>query len=220
MNIEHSMTVPKGSEGRRTRRFLAQCALSVLTMGIVLCTVNSRAQTNTTAVTNTGANVDSGPNYQSFQVINENNIFNPNRTRFRNGDRPQRSAPRTVDAFALVGTMSYTKGTFAFFDGSRSQYKKVVEPGANIAGYTVKDITPQAVILAANGKEFEMKVGTQLRNEGANGWRMAEYSDQPVTPEAEGDSAVVQPLVPPTGASPEQSDILKRLMEQRQQELK
>src|SRR5271167_1737375 len=61
--------------------------------------------------------------FSSFQVISERNIFNPNRTaRHRGGNRPQPVA----DAFALVGTMSYAKGAFAFFDGTSSDYRKAV----------------------------------------------------------------------------------------------
>jgi len=183
-------------------------------VGIVLCALNSFGQTN--------VNVDTGPSLQSFKIISQRNIFDPNRSRgFRRDDTRPRTRPRAVDAFALVGTMSYTKGTFAFFDGSSSQYKQVLEPGAKIAGYTVKQIAPKAVTLAANGKEFEMKVGTQLRNEGSNGWRLSSQPSEPVSAEPDGEaSADAQPTAPPTGATPQMNDVLKRLMEQRQQELK
>jgi hypothetical protein len=118
--------------------------------------------------------------------------------------------------------MSYEKGKFAFFDGASSQYKKVLEPGGTIAGYTVKNVTPKAVTLAANGKEFDMPVGTQMRNEGENGWRLSSHMDLPSDSSTSQTSGAVaaQPSAPPTGATPEMSDVLKRLMQQREQESK
>ena len=71
-----------------------------------------------------------------------------------------------MDAFALVGTMSYQKGTFAFFDGTSPEYRKVLERDGAIAGYKVAEITPNAVKLEAANKRVEMKVGTQMRHEG------------------------------------------------------
>ena len=38
-----------------------------------------------------------------------------------------RSAARIVDSFSFVGTMSYAKGTFAFFDGTSPDFRKVLE---------------------------------------------------------------------------------------------
>jgi hypothetical protein len=85
----------------------------------------------------------------------------------------ERGRPQPVaDAFSLVGTMSYAKGTFAFFDGTTSEYRKVVENAGTIAGYKVTDITPSSVKLASGGKQFTMKIGTQMRREekGPGSW--------------------------------------------------
>jgi hypothetical protein len=163
------------------------------------------------------------PDFSTFKIITQRNIFDPNRT----GNRPpytqQHIRPRTVDSIALVGTMSYPKGKFAFFDGSSSQYKKVLEPGANIAGYTVKEITGTAVTLAANGKEFQMKVGTQLRNQGDNKWQLSSHMDEPTNPEPDSESGAAtstsMPSSLPPASSPEMSEVLKQMMQKRQQEL-
>lgn len=197
--------------GSRTRRAQLFAASGILAAGIVAQAWNCGAQTNT----------NSGPSYESFRIITQNNIFDPNRSpRFGSYHPTNVSHPR-VDAFALVGIMSYPKGKFAFFDGSSPDYKKVLEPGATIAGYTVKDITPQAVTLAANGKEVEMKVGTQLRKDSGNQWHMADYSEEPMDSSGTVDTgAVQQSTAPPTGSSPEMDAILKRRMEEREQELK
>src|SRR6202000_3031119 len=113
---------------------------------------------------------------------------------------------RSYESIALVGTMSYPKGKFAFFDGSSSQYKKVLEPGANIAGYTVQDITATNVTLAANGKDFEMKVGSQLRNEAGAGWRLSRRTEPPASADIGSTDAApataVTAATPPVGLSP------------------
>lgn len=152
--------------------------------------------------------------FSNFQVISERNIFNPNRTaRHKHGNRPQPVA----DAFSLVGTMSYAKGTFAFFDGTSSNYRKVVQNAGTIAGYKVTDITPSAVKLANGDKQLVMKVGTQMRREEKGAWQLAATSELPVETTENADVAPTE-----TAASDSDSggnDVLKRLMKQREQEL-
>ena len=160
-------------------------------------------------------NNDATTSYDSFSLIWQRNIFDPNRRRMPG---PISRPGHKVDAFALVGTMSYSKGKFAFFDGTSPDYKKVLEPGAAIAGYTVKDITPKNVMLAANGKELEMNVGSQMRNEGQNNWKLSTQTDLPSTSDQKTDAP--PDLTLPAGANPAMSDVLKRLMENRQNETK
>ena len=208
MNIQHP-----ASNIQRPKRglWLGRAVLGLFVAGTVLSVSFGAPETNIY------------PTLDSFQIIGTRNIFDPFRTGFVRDTGPRRSTQR-VDAFALVGTMSYTKGRFAFFDGSNTQYKKVIEPGGNIAGYTVKEITQDAVTLAANGKEFQMKVGTQMRNQGNNKWLLAGHiiddTADETNGENNGENAVADSSAPPAGGSPEQSDVLKRLMQQRQQELK
>ena len=149
----------------RVSRSCKILAITALVIGGVF-TVRAQ-QTNRTGVAD----------FSNFQVISERNIFNPNRTaRHRRDNRPQRVA----DAFSLVGTMSYAKGTFAFFDGTSSDYRKVVQNAGTIAGYKVTDITPTAVKLANGDKQVVMKVGTQMRREEKGSWQLAATSELPV----------------------------------------
>ena len=69
--------------------------------------------------------------------------------------------------------MSYAKGAFAFFDGTSSDYRKVVQNAGTIAGYKVTEITPTAVKLANGDKQLVMKVGTQMRREEKGSWQLA-----------------------------------------------
>ena len=152
--------------------------------------------------------------FSSFQVISERNIFNPNRTaRHKRGNQPQPVA----DAFSLVGTMSYAKGTFAFFDGTSSEYRKVVTNAEAIAGYKVTDITPSTVKLANGDKQLLMKVGTQMRREEKGSWQLAATSELPVETTENADAAPAEPSASDSDSGG--NDVLKRLMKQREQEL-
>ena len=67
-----------------------------------------------------------------------------------------------VDSFSLVGTMAYEKGAFAFFDGTSSEFAKVLKTDGVIAGYKIVDILTDAVKLEADGKTLELAVGSAM----------------------------------------------------------
>jgi hypothetical protein len=201
MNIE-----PRTSIGQRTRGAWWS-VLGGLALGLVLSSV---AQTNST---NSAASKDPWPAIDTFNIIQRNNIFDPNRRPYftpTNGGRVR----QPINAFALKGTMSYSKGRFAFFDGTSSEYNKVLGVGGVIAGYTVKDITTTNVTLSASGKDFKMLVGKQVRNSGGK-WQMG----KPVETDENGEETA-DSQTPPAGANAQMSEILKRLMEAKAQELK
>ena len=202
-----------------------------LAIGLAMSSVAQQTNSNSTAAataTNTVAASDNSvPTYDSFNIIERRNIFDPNRRPYLKPNQGFTTTTRRSDYFALVGTMSYTKGRFAFFDGTMPQYKKVVETGGNISGYTVKEIGQNFVTLTANGKDFQMPVGQQLRNDGQNKWQMMAHNtdeeaaasdtneDGTATAAATADSST-----PPVGANPQMSEIIKKLMQAREQELK
>ncbi len=169
--------------------------------------------------------------FSDFRIISQRNIFNLNRVPPRSSKGVPAPAPPVADAFSLVGTMTYEKGTFAFFDGTRPEYRKVIAPTNTIAGYTLVAILPSSVWLETRGTQFEMKLGTQLRRGetsarlygdglGATGYDNA--SGTAVTP-APTPSTSASPAASGSGAtaaSPDASEILKRLMQKREQELK
>jgi hypothetical protein len=152
--------------------------------------------------------------FSNFQVISERNIFNPTRTaRHRGGGRAQPVA----DAFSLVGTMKYAKGSFAFFDGTTSEYRKALPNAGTIAGYKVTDITPTSVKLTAGDKQLTMKIGTQMRREARGAWQLVASSELPAATTETVDSASAEPAGDDSSA--EGNDVLKRLMQRREQEL-
>jgi hypothetical protein len=170
-------------------------------------------------------NVAGGTAYSDFRVIAERNIFNPDRYPRTSRTVHHRSTPRPVSrsapAFALVGTMDYQKGMFAFFDGNNADYRKVLERNGVVAGYTVTQITLYGVKLAAAGKEFEMKIGAQLRQNSEGKWEFSNQSELPASADAGGDTAPASTATPAAAVDPslEANDVLKKLMQKRAQEL-
>lgn len=161
--------------------------------------------------------------YSSFQIIPQRNIFDPNRYP-RGNETYHRQRPQGVPTFSLAGTMSYRRGMLAFFNGTDPDYQKVVEAGGTIAGYTVTNITMSGAQLLLNGKAVDLKVGAAMQQDG-DSW-VLDNSDVFTMPSmtGSGDSSTQSPAsgaAPPAGAdSSGGNDVLKRLMQQRQQELK
>lgn len=187
-------------------------AVFALTNGIFI-----RAQLNSVA----GA-----ADYAKFSAfITDRNIFDPNRvphsiatprTRTRTHTHVSASAP----AFTLVGTMSYQKGVFAFFNGNSSDLKKALPVGQGIADYSVTQISPGRVRLESTDKKekLELKVGDVMRQENGK-WALSGTVEAP-----SGTSGAAAALT--NGESPSatpspalgQNEVLKRLMELRKKE--
>jgi hypothetical protein len=200
------------SRGRRSRsRSGASGSASDYSAG------SDRTQPDAAAGTNTGpASLD----YAAFKVIVDKNIFDPNRVPHRPGVASIRK-PRSFDSLTLVGTMTYEKGTFAFFDGTSSEYKKALKLTDAIAGYKVTNIAPNGVKLASGTNEVDLGVGAQLRREEGGPWLLAgqggPYADTPAATSATtaAPAATAASEAAPSGPD---SDILKKLMERRQKE--
>ena len=158
--------------------------------------------------------------YAAFRIISDRNIFDQYRVARRHETgRPSGSTGEWKgDAFSLVGTMSYAKGEFAFFTGTNSEYRRVVRPDGAIAGYTVTEIRPQSVKLENDGQTVEMKVGTELRRNDDGGWQLVAASELPA---ASGGQAAASPAEQaPSSSGGQANDVLEKLMQQREQELK
>jgi hypothetical protein len=174
-----------------------------------------------------------GPtDYDRFSsFITARNIFDPNRYAI-NPDRPRpitRRQQQYAPAFTLVGTMSYEKGMFAFFDGNQPNLRKVLyqSESNNIAGFTLAEITLAGVKLQTADKKqtLQMKIGQMMRQEGSS-WQLADSGQMfggasagESSVPAAADSSSPEPSAAPSPAL-EGNDVLKKLMQQREQELK
>lgn len=162
-------------------------------------------------------NTSSKADYGYFKTVPDRNIFNPNRYPHRGGTkRTETVGAVAADAFALVGTLSYEKGTFAFFSGSSADYQKALESGGGIAGFKVAAIRPDAVLLSAGTNSIELKVGAQMRRDEEAGWQLVQEAGPPPAERGEAPAAAS----PAGDAAGDPGDVLKKLMQQREQELK
>lgn len=148
--------------------FVARHSSFVIAVALLLGLTSGMAQST---------NAPARQSYDSFRMISDRNIFNPNRyarsssaTRARTETRP---ASR-VEYFTLVGLMEYEKGTFAFFDGTSASYKKTLEADGNISDFKISDLTPRQVKLVSGTNEFVMRVGMQVRREDEGDWFLTE----------------------------------------------
>ena len=150
--------------------------------------------------------------FASFRIIADRNIFDPNRP---GGTRRVESTPRqkTPDSFTLVGIISYEKGTFAFFDGTSSDYKKALKCADTIAGYKVASIAADTVKLAAGTNQVELRVGMQMRREEDGQWQPG---SRPETYAASSNSSAAAHSDP--ASTTEENEVLKRLRLKKEQE--
>jgi hypothetical protein len=154
--------------------------------------------------------------YAAFSIVADRNIFNPNRTKGRVNEGPVKKAP-VIESLSLVGTMSYEKGTFAFFDGSSSSFRKALKAADSIAGYKLTEIGVNSVRLSSGTNVLELRVGSQLRREDEGEWTL---TSQPVsyTASTSSSSPSSSSSSSASTSSGADGDVLKRMMQRREQE--
>ena len=164
----------------------------------------------------TNAPANKGTDFASFKIITDRNIFSPSRT---TPSSAKAEAPRQpkVDTFSLVGTLSYSKGDFAFFEGSSSEYRKALKPADSIAGYKVVSVGENEVVLESGDKKITLKMGGQFRRVDDGPW------EQRTSPLASSDTSS-KPSETGTsdsssGAGGSEDEILQRLLKKREQEM-
>lgn len=166
---------------------------------------SNRAPSSSTAdLSSAGSSLD----YSAFRLVATRNIFDPNRAP-RTSRAPSQPA-KTTESFTLVGTLSYEKGSFAFFDGTSSDYKKAVKTNDSIAGYTIAAISNDSVKLEQNTNVVQLAVGTQMRRQDDGSWAQLAVSE-PVTVTSSSSTTSSTP-------SAADNDILMKLKMRREKE--
>ena len=198
-----------------------------------LLIVDSRAaETNTPDLK--APKAPSGPpstDFSTFKIIADRNIFNPNRSS-RAGRREERRPTRQirVETFSLVGTLDSEEGLYCFFDGSGSQYRKVLQIGESIAGYRVLAIEQDGVKVEAAGKELRLEMGNMMRREDDGEWQLRARPEittgRSSSSETGGDAGSAKEpgtsdssASDPPASSGEENEVLKKLLRQREQEI-
>ncbi len=159
--------------------------------------------------------------FDAFLLIVERNIFNPNRvgrTRATAEEKPLR-----VDEIALVGTMEFEQRHLAFFDSPDAAYRKALGVGESVADFKVQSIAADRVELLQGDKPVTVKLAHQLRRTEGGEWSVrALPSAAPVAPSAAGGLVAVRPAeaTPEPEIPADASEVLKRLMKNREKQLK
>lgn len=197
-----------------TRRALRLRFVCILTCISALAIAHGHAQFRKQTTT-TQAAPEKG--FAGFRMVQTRNIFDPDRRPIsptQTGPRLQTPPAERNDFVALTGIMVTAEKSLAFFSGSRADYNKVLGVNAEIAGAKVTKITPANIEVERDGKRTSIAVGQTV----------------PLDPNAAPAAAPTNLTPPPTaaaGASPSAnappanaSDVLRRMMERRQQETK
>jgi hypothetical protein len=203
--------------GRAHSKRLASVSAMVLT-GLTLILCFAKGSVAIAAETNSA----SGTDFKSFQAIIDHNIFDPNRRSGRR-DRGPATAPPQSDSFTLLGT---AQGNLAVFTGTRSDFRKNAKPGDMIAGYRVEEIAHNYVKLgAASNKTINLPMLTQMRRQGDGPWSIGPRGESteapaPDAPPAASPSNETKSAETTTTSSKSDaiSDVMKRLMQKREQE--
>jgi hypothetical protein len=157
------------------------------------------------------------PEFDDFRLIIDRNIFNPNRSG-RSAPQIARSTSRSpqIDSFTLVGTLGDHDNWIAFFDGSRSEFRGRLKLQDTIGDYVLGAISNSGVLLVNGTNELHLRVGSRMRREDNGPWVAAEREeprrDRDTSPRQESTSAN-------TSATDADSEVLKRLMQQRERDL-
>jgi hypothetical protein len=212
-----NQTLPKVIRASSEMWVLSSCGRVLLLLALLLAPGFARAQSS---------DVPGDADYPAFsRFITQRNIFDPSRyphetrTYHHTVSRHASSAP----SFTLVGTMSYSKGNFAFFSGNSDDFKKILPVSGCIASYEVTAISLKgATLLGPDKKTIQLNIGDQLRQEN-NGWQMVGAAEASASSnEGASSSGGVTPDSGSTAPSANlgNNDILKRLMQLREQENK
>ena len=208
------------------RNFLTILTLALATAAGSLAAADT---TNSAPAKPAPVKADTKVDFQSFRLVTERNIFDMSRSG-RVRTRPSTIRQVKVDDFTLIGTMSYEKGQFAFFDGSSSAFRRTLKVGDPIAAYKVTAIASDYIELQSpTNKPFKMSIGAEMSRRDNGPWSLGSRSEAiVVTTESSGagaDSAASSASnsepkpAPPSGGGAE-DDVVKRLMQKRAKEVK
>jgi len=159
--------------------------------------------------------------FDAFQVVIERNIFNPNRSS-RARSAPEEKPVRT-DELSLVGVVQYDGDRIAVFDGTEAAFRKGVREGETVAGFRITRIAADGIELAHNERQFPLKVAQQLRRPEGGEWKVAASQvarAEAGVPAATGSGPGRGADVAAGGIPADASEVLKRLMQKREKQLK
>lgn len=171
---------------------------------------------------------EAGKNYDAYRLVQTRHIFDANRRASRvessrDTRREERSTSRS-SYLALTGTMVTDSKALAFFSGSSSENTRVVNVGDSVAGCRVNAISMQDVELVRDGKPVVLAIGNRLSLEGGGIEAHTATDPAPAATIAAGETTPTSAdatAATPAGDPPssDKSEVLRRMLERRQQEM-
>jgi hypothetical protein len=167
--------------------------------------------------------------FETFRLIVNRNIFDPN----RRPDEPIRDQepsftpevpePPPTERLVLLGVLINGSEVIAFFDGSESGYKTAVDLGGAIAGQRVAEIRTDFVKLENKGRTIDLPVGLSIRREDPGEWEIdSEYRSSSrlgSTLEKGRESGAGDSSEGGKAEDTSADDVLKRMIERRKKEV-
>jgi hypothetical protein len=179
--------------------------------------------------------------FEAYKLVQTRNIFDPDRRALAShwgsnapssggsisSRRSEYSAPRrNSDYIALTGILVTEDKSLAFFGGSRPDYDKVLTVKNLVAGATITKITAANIEVQRDGKSIVVAIGQTVPFDNSApapapvpvAATAPPLSDSP----APSSGGSITPNSPPAAPSApgSMSDVMKRMMERRQQQLK
>jgi hypothetical protein len=179
---------------------------------------SSRRQVPEAADPNAAAQPNS---WASFDIILKRNIFSRQRTAPRPVSETVEASPRVLpnpeSYYLLKGVVQQDDDFIAFIEDTQGGTVLRLRRGDPVARGTIKSLTLDGLEYQMESKTIVVQLGLDL--EGGHGnltnRQMFDLAATPASP-ASGPSTQTSPVSAPSGAD---SDIIKRLMEQRKQQL-
>jgi len=163
--------------------------------------------------------------FDAFTNVQTRNVFDPQRfgSAAPASQASTAAAAQAADYVALTGILITGDKSLAFFSGSRVDYDKVMAVDGVIAGAKVTKITPNAIEVDRNGNKISINVGQTVPFDNSAPVAAPDTSGDSTGSAASAGSAAlaVASASPSPNALPSNlSDVMRRMMERRQQELK
>lgn len=119
----------------------------------------------------------SAAEFESFKLILDRNIFDPDRRGPREQRRERPPEPPREESFTLLGTMFYSDKQLAFFDGTDSEWAGAVKMGETVAGHKLTKVGFETIELDWNGESIELTVGAARAKRGDAPWSTQSRAD-------------------------------------------
>jgi hypothetical protein len=153
--------------------------------------------------------------FDSYKFVRTRNVFDPSRV----PGRAISSANKELDVgdlYTLTGTLQQENKAFAFFSGTKQS--KVIPLQGTLVGAKVVSIQNTKAELERDGKHITLQVGNQLRIQDDGTMEVVSNSESSAEiSSTSSDAKSSSHTVPAT--SGETSDLIKKMIEKRQQEL-